>query len=157
MLGDVVVNVELTKFYGELRANDELTFDARTAETVAIVGQSGCGKSTFAKILMGLESASSGSIQLAALEVSDLPVGRRPRQTIRGLQMVFQNPFDTLKPEPHDWLANRTRHSQVRGGERRKESPGAGVGVTRPGLSCRTVCTAEAAAVRRAATAHWYC
>ncbi|MEA2783437.1 MAG: peptide/nickel transport system ATP-binding protein ddpF, partial [Rhodospirillaceae bacterium] len=97
--GDVVLEVkDLTKRYERVRANDGLTFDARRAETVAIVGESGCGKSTFAKILMGLENATSGSIRLAGLELSRLPVARRSTKTIRGLQMVFQNPFDTLNP-----------------------------------------------------------
>ena len=39
-----------------VKANEKLDFEAREAETVAIVGESGCGKSTFAKVLMGLES-----------------------------------------------------------------------------------------------------
>ena len=39
-----------------VKANEELSFEARESETLAIVGESGCGKSTFAKVLMGLES-----------------------------------------------------------------------------------------------------
>ena len=72
--GDVVLKVDdLTKHYaieqgalffaGEtktVKANEKLNFDAREAETVAIVGESGCGKSTFAKVLMGLETATDG-------------------------------------------------------------------------------------------------
>jgi peptide/nickel transport system ATP-binding protein len=97
--GEVAVSVEsLSKRFGPVHANDDLTFDARTAETVAIVGESGCGKSTFAKILMGLETASSGSIRLADTELAKLPVKKRRRKTISSLQMVFQNPFDTLNP-----------------------------------------------------------
>jgi peptide/nickel transport system ATP-binding protein len=65
---------------------------------VAIVGESGCGKSTFARILTGLDQATSGSIRMAGLELAQLPVSRRTRDTIRSLQMVFQNPFDTLNP-----------------------------------------------------------
>jgi peptide/nickel transport system ATP-binding protein len=99
VLGEVVLKVrELTKRYDHAMANDGLSFDARRGETVAIVGESGCGKSTFAKILMGLTEATSGSIELADVEVSQLPVTRRSRQTIRSLQMIFQNPFDTLNP-----------------------------------------------------------
>jgi ABC-type glutathione transport system ATPase component len=40
-----------------VKANEKLDFEASEAETVAIVGESGCGKSTFAKVLMGLETA----------------------------------------------------------------------------------------------------
>jgi peptide/nickel transport system ATP-binding protein len=89
---------ELSKRYGAVVANDRLTFGARRGETVAIVGESGCGKSTFAKILLGLTQATSGSVKLADLELSRLPVTKRSRQTIRSLQMIFQNPFDTLNP-----------------------------------------------------------
>jgi peptide/nickel transport system ATP-binding protein len=105
--GEVVLNVNaLTKRYAQVVANDGLTFDARRGETVAIVGESGCGKTTFARILMGLTRATSGSIELASLELSQLPVTRRSRKTIRSLQMIFQNPFDTLNP-------NRTVGSQI--------------------------------------------
>ncbi len=99
VFGEVVLEVrDLTKHYRRVVANDGLTFDARQGETVAIVGESGCGKSTFARILMGLVEATSGSIELAGLELSRRPVTRRSRATIRSLQMIFQNPFDTLNP-----------------------------------------------------------
>ena len=111
--GEFVLTVDdLTKHYeierggmmvfgGEIKtvkANENLNFRAREAETVAIVGESGCGKSTFAKILMGLEGATDGSVVLDNVELSDLPVEKRTDKTIAGLQMVFQNPFDTLNP-----------------------------------------------------------
>ncbi|HSM40374.1 MAG TPA: oligopeptide/dipeptide ABC transporter ATP-binding protein, partial [Afifellaceae bacterium] len=60
--------------------------------------ESGCGKSTFAKVLMGLEDATGGEVILGNLELGDLPVDRRSPETIAKLQMVFQNPFDTLNP-----------------------------------------------------------
>ncbi|GAC1678582.1 MAG: ABC transporter ATP-binding protein [Steroidobacteraceae bacterium] len=97
--GSIVLKIEgLTKRYGRVNANDGLTFDATQGQTVAIVGESGCGKSTFARILMGLSKADSGSIDLAGLELSRLPVTHRSVDTIRSLQMIFQNPFDTLNP-----------------------------------------------------------
>ncbi|MGE0007778.1 MAG: dipeptide ABC transporter ATP-binding protein [Parvibaculaceae bacterium] len=97
--GEVVLKVEdLSKTYDRIQANRNLSFAARRAETLAIVGESGCGKSTFAKVLMGLEEASSGSVRLAGEELSRLPVTKRSRKTIRSMQMVFQNPFDTLNP-----------------------------------------------------------
>jgi peptide/nickel transport system ATP-binding protein len=110
--GDVVLRVDdLTKhyeiegaalFFGAkgrtVKANEKLNFEAREAETVAIVGESGCGKSTFAKVLMGLETATDGAVVLGNLELGKLPVDRRGKETIADLQMVFQNPFDTLNP-----------------------------------------------------------
>ncbi len=110
--GAVVLKVEdMTKRYeiedsamffsGEkktVKANEKISFDAREAETVAIVGESGCGKSTFAKVLMGLENATEGNVVLGNLELGDLPVEKRDPETIAKLQMIFQNPFDTLNP-----------------------------------------------------------
>jgi peptide/nickel transport system ATP-binding protein len=97
--GDAVLKVTgLTKRYHHVTANDGVTFEARRGETVAIVGESGCGKSTLARILMGLTPATGGSIEFQDLELSRLPVTRRTRKTIRSLQMIFQNPFDTLNP-----------------------------------------------------------
>ncbi|MGI9416188.1 MAG: ABC transporter ATP-binding protein, partial [Hyphomicrobiales bacterium] len=110
--GDVVLRVEdLQKHYevqqsglligGEtkmVKANEDLSFRAREAETVAIVGESGCGKSTFAKVLMGLEESTAGTVHLGNLELGQMPVRTRDAKTISSLQMVFQNPFDTLNP-----------------------------------------------------------
>jgi peptide/nickel transport system ATP-binding protein len=97
--GEVILNVkELTKRYAEVNANDGLSFHVRRGETLAIVGESGCGKSTLAQVLMGLTPATSGSIELDQVEVSRLPVTRRGARLIRSLQMIFQNPFDTLNP-----------------------------------------------------------
>ena len=114
-IGPTVLQVRNMKKYYELRdssmlamikgqrvkyvkANEELDFEAREAETVAIVGESGCGKSTFAKVLMGLENATEGEVILNGQDLSQLPVQKRKAQTVALLQMVFQNPFDTLNP-----------------------------------------------------------
>ncbi|MEO1492295.1 MAG: ABC transporter ATP-binding protein [Pseudomonadota bacterium] len=110
-VGDVVVSVsDLKKHYDvstgmfgggdkrTVKANEGLNFDAREAETVAIVGESGCGKSTFAKVLMGLETATDGQVNLGNLDIGHLPVEQRDAKTVSSVQMVFQNPFDTLNP-----------------------------------------------------------
>ncbi|USG63165.1 ABC transporter ATP-binding protein [Sneathiella marina] len=81
-----------------VKANENINFNAREAETVAIVGESGCGKSTFAKVLMGLEEATEGSVVLNGEDLAYLPVQKRKARTVGHLQMVFQNPFDTLNP-----------------------------------------------------------
>ena len=114
-IGDAVLAVEdMQKYYEvhdrsikailagtgtmHVKANEQLNFDARRGETVAIVGESGCGKSTFAKVLMGLETATDGAIRHDGAEISKIPVRERSPRQIGSLQMVFQNPFDTLNP-----------------------------------------------------------
>ncbi|MEO0678973.1 MAG: ABC transporter ATP-binding protein [Pseudomonadota bacterium] len=110
--GDVVLKVDdMKKYYevssggmfggGEARvvkANESITFEAREAETLAIVGESGCGKSTLAKVLLGLETATSGAANLGNLDLAHTEIEKRGPQTVGSIQMVFQNPFDTLNP-----------------------------------------------------------
>jgi peptide/nickel transport system ATP-binding protein len=81
-----------------VKANESLSFEARESETLAIVGESGCGKSTFAKVLLGLETATEGSIVLDNREIQDTAIQNRDTKTVADVQMVFQNPFDTLNP-----------------------------------------------------------
>jgi peptide/nickel transport system ATP-binding protein len=81
-----------------VKANEKIDFVAREAETVAIVGESGCGKSTLAKVLLGLETATEGKAVLDNQDLSQVPVQKRRPQVVSHLQMVFQNPFDTLNP-----------------------------------------------------------
>jgi peptide/nickel transport system ATP-binding protein len=82
----------------EIHANQNLNFRARRHQTLAIVGESGCGKTTFAKVLMGLEAATGGEIRFDGADLADLPIGRRSSTMLRALQMVFQNPDETLNP-----------------------------------------------------------
>jgi peptide/nickel transport system ATP-binding protein len=81
-----------------VKANESISFIAHESETVAIVGESGCGKSTFAKVLMGLETATDGEVVFNGQDVADRPVQKRSPQQVGSMQMVFQNPFDTLNP-----------------------------------------------------------
>jgi peptide/nickel transport system ATP-binding protein len=81
-----------------VKANESISFEARESETIAIVGESGCGKSTLAKVLLGLETASSGTVTLGNKEIGSVGIEDRDVSTVSAIQMVFQNPFDTLNP-----------------------------------------------------------
>ncbi|MBV9287126.1 MAG: ABC transporter ATP-binding protein, partial [Hyphomicrobiales bacterium] len=81
-----------------VKAVEDVSFAAREAEVLAIVGESGCGKSTLAKVLLGLETASEGLVVFDHEAIQNRPVEERPVQTISAIQMIFQNPFDTLNP-----------------------------------------------------------
>ncbi|QIE56891.1 ABC transporter ATP-binding protein [Pikeienuella piscinae] len=109
--GDVVLSVDNLKKYYEVsgnsfgrgaakvvKANETLSFEAREAETLAIVGESGCGKSTLAKVLLGLETATEGHVKLSNEDIANIEIEKRATKTVASIQMVFQNPFDTLNP-----------------------------------------------------------
>jgi peptide/nickel transport system ATP-binding protein len=81
-----------------VKANETVSFVAHESETVAIVGESGCGKSTLAKVLLGLETASSGTVTLGNKQIQSTSIEKRSVETMSSIQMVFQNPFDTLNP-----------------------------------------------------------
>jgi peptide/nickel transport system ATP-binding protein len=81
-----------------VKANESISLEAREAETVAIVGESGCGKSTLAKVLLGLETKTDGSVMLDNVEIGEVGIANRDAKTVSSIQMVFQNPFDTLNP-----------------------------------------------------------
>jgi len=81
-----------------VKANEDVSLEAREAETVAIVGESGCGKSTLARVLLGLETLTNGKAMLGDKEIGTVEIGDRDTETVSSIQMVFQNPFDTLNP-----------------------------------------------------------
>jgi peptide/nickel transport system ATP-binding protein len=78
-------------------AVDGLSFDIARGETLALVGESGCGKSTVGKAILRLFDITAGQIVLDGRRIDDLPDGAlRPLR--RRLQVVFQDPFSSLNP-----------------------------------------------------------
>jgi peptide/nickel transport system ATP-binding protein len=82
----------------EVHAVDGIDLVAGRGMTLAIVGESGCGKSTFAKVLTGIEQATGGTVKLAGAEIGQTKVEARDDTMKRAIQMVFQNPDSTLNP-----------------------------------------------------------
>src|SRR6266404_1717759 len=82
----------------DVKALNDINMTAKRGMTLAIVGESGCGKSTFAKVLTGIEQATGGKVLLEGDDIGQMSIEKRPDGLKRKLQMVFQNPDGTLNP-----------------------------------------------------------
>ena len=93
-----------------VRAVDGVSFDIAPGETLGLVGESGCGKSTIAKLILRLEDPTSGSIRFQGREVTDLK-GQELKTYRRSVQAVFQDPYSSLSPRMrvHDIIAEGLR------------------------------------------------
>ncbi|MER7917920.1 MULTISPECIES: dipeptide ABC transporter ATP-binding protein [unclassified Streptomyces] len=85
------------KQIGAVKAVDGVDFTLGRGETLGIVGESGCGKSTVAKLLCNLERPSAGSIRFKGEDITRLS-GRALKAVRRNIQMVFQDPYTSLNP-----------------------------------------------------------
>jgi oligopeptide transport system ATP-binding protein len=82
---------------GVVRAVDGITFAIEGGQTLGVVGESGCGKTTTAKLVLGLEQPTGGQIRFEGCDLNALdPVGRRHYR--KSVQAVFQDPFASLNP-----------------------------------------------------------
>ncbi|MBL4916787.1 ATP-binding cassette domain-containing protein [Tabrizicola sp. DMG-N-6] len=80
-----------------VRAVDGVSLDIRQGETLGLVGESGCGKSSLGRALIRLEKPHSGSILFGGEDLATVPVARL-RALRRDMQMVFQDPMSSLDP-----------------------------------------------------------
>ncbi|WP_049569325.1 ABC transporter ATP-binding protein [Streptomyces sp. SBT349] len=82
---------------GAVKAVDDISFELYQGETLGIVGESGCGKSTVARLLMSLEHPTSGQILYKGEDIAKLS-SRALKAVRRNIQMVFQDPYTSLNP-----------------------------------------------------------
>ncbi|HYE91078.1 MAG TPA: oligopeptide/dipeptide ABC transporter ATP-binding protein, partial [Terriglobales bacterium] len=85
------------KSKGAVRAVDGISFTVEKGRTLGVVGESGCGKTTTAKLVLGLEEPTSGSLRVNGADLSNLDSGARRRYR-RAVQAVFQDPYASLNP-----------------------------------------------------------
>ncbi|MBM7571182.1 ABC transporter ATP-binding protein [Aquibacillus albus] len=87
----------LKRTIGNVQAVENVSIDVYEGETLGVVGESGCGKSTFGRTVLGLEDLTDGSISFRGEEIGGLSE-RKLKKFKREMQMIFQDPYASLNP-----------------------------------------------------------
>jgi oligopeptide/dipeptide ABC transporter ATP-binding protein len=87
----------LSRTVGNVLAVDGLSFSIQQGETLGLVGESGCGKTTVGKTIMRLIEPTAGKIRLKSEDITHL-TGEQLRPARREMQMIFQDPYSSLNP-----------------------------------------------------------
>ncbi len=81
-----------------VHAVDDISFSIPKGKTLALVGESGCGKSTVARLLVGLYAPSAGKVMFDNQDVGDVLRGDNAKALRKRMQMIFQDPYASLNP-----------------------------------------------------------
>ena len=93
----ITTGIVFQRKVGSVRAVDGVSFTLRRGETLGLVGESGCGKSTVAKLLLRLEKATAGQARYKGDDIFAMSP-RRLRRLRRDIQIVLQDPYASLNP-----------------------------------------------------------
>lgn len=93
----ITSGIILQRQVGAVKAVDDVSFDVYKGETLGLVGESGCGKSTTGRTILQLYRPTAGSVVFEGRELTTLPA-EELRRTRKRMQMIFQDPFASLNP-----------------------------------------------------------
>jgi len=110
---------------GDIKAVDNVSFDIKRGETLGLVGESGCGKSTTGRAILQLYRPTDGNVEFQGTDLTTLK-GESLRKMRRHIQMIFQDPYASLNPrmtvgsivgeplEVHNILSGKARRERVK-------------------------------------------
>src|SRR6185437_14464556 len=93
----VTSGIIIQRQVGAVKAVDGITLDILKGETLGLVGESGCGKSTTGRAILQLQRPTAGDVRFGATNLTDLH-GDALRRMRRHMQMIFQDPYASLNP-----------------------------------------------------------
>ena len=112
----VTEGLVLMRTVGRVRAVDGISFEVRRGQTLALVGESGCGKTTTARLVLRLETPTGGTISMEGQDIHALS-GQGLRRFRTQVQAVFQDPWSSLSPR----MRGGGDHRGAAGGQQERE------------------------------------
>lgn len=121
----ITKGVIFQRHVGDIKAVDNVSFEVKRGETLGLVGESGCGKSTTGRAILQLYRPTAGSVEFEGKNLAELK-GERLRKMRRNMQMIFQDPYASLNPrmtvgsivgeplEVHGILSGKARKERVK-------------------------------------------
>ncbi len=121
----ITKGVIFQRHVGDIKAVDDVSFNIKRGETLGLVGESGCGKSTTGRAILQLYRPTAGTVEFEGQDLTSLK-GEGLRKMRRNMQMIFQDPYASLNPrmtvgsivgeplEVHNILSGKARQERVK-------------------------------------------